>query len=1023
MLKERALQQATVSRLSRFALSGPDEPEILDEAVRCVAEALHLELAKYLELTPDQDAFVLRAAMGWPDGLVGVATVPAGARRSHAGFVVAEGHAVPVADYGTETRFTPSALLTEHGVVSGIGVVVHAQQGQALGVLGGQSRTRRDFTDDEAAFLQTIADVVSVGILRRRSEDRFRHLVQNSSDLITIVGDKCELLYASPAAERTLGFVGSHIGTEMLTFVHPDDREATASAFFNEVLGPGLEHPVIFRFRTGSGQWRVLEVVATNCLDDPAVGGVVVNGRDVTERTNLTRALRTLAKFNQVLVNASDEAALLSGACQTIVEAGRYPLAWVGYAERDAARTVRPVAWAGQSGYLEGITVGWGDDEMGHGPTGTAVRTRAVQVNADSNDASTFSPWRAAAAKFGLRSSCALPLEVKGEVIGALGIYAAEPDAFGPAEVALLNELATALAYGIGRLRDAASLQASEERFRSLAGAAPIGILEFSPVGMANYANRRMAEISGMDVGELIGRGWVDGVHPEDRPQLLALVDRVGPERSQVATTFRIRRPDGEVRHARLLAAPKGQRREGGYVVTVEDITNEVEAQEALAHQAFYDILTGLPNRSLFLDRLNQELARHRRRGSDIAVLFLDLDRFKIVNDSLGHETGDAVLKEVGNRFVRGVRAGETVARFSGDEFVFIIRDVHGVIDAVSAARRLQALLERPVRCGDQDLTVTGSIGIVIPNLRADAGTILRDADAAMYKAKDEGRNRYALFDETVRRRSVVRLAMEGELRQALSRNEFEVYYQPVVEPTSGRPVGAEALIRWRHPTAGLVPPLEFIPVAEESGLIKPVGRWVFEQAVSQLAAWDGENGGPCLDFLAVNLSARQLDDPETPDMVRAVLERHRIEPGRICAEVTESVVMVDSAATRRSLDAFEDLGLKVAIDDFGTGYSSLAYLHTLPVTTVKVDRSFVERLGGADDSRPVVKAVIDMGHAMGLSVVAEGVSTARLGAQVSSLGCDAAQGFYWARPAPAEEFAEWWRKVGRATASGRRGP
>jgi len=329
-------------------------------------------------------------------------------------------------------------------------------------------------------------------------------------------------------------------------------------------------------------------------------------------------------------------------------------------------------------------------------------------------------------------------------------------------------------------------------------------------------------------------------------------------------------------------------------------------------------------------------------------------------------------------------------------------------------------LLEPPVRCGDQDLTVTGSIGIVIPNLRADAGTILRDADAAMYKAKDEGRNRYALFDETVRRRSVLRLAMEGELRQALSRNEFEVYYQPVVDPTNGRPVGAEALLRWHHPTGGLVPPLEFIPVAEDSGLIKPVGRWVFEQAVSQLASWDAENGGPCLNFLAVNLSARQLDDPETPDMVRDVLERYRIDPGRICAEVTESVVMVDSAATRRSLDAFEDLGLPVAIDDFGTGYSSLAYLHTLPVTTVKVDRSFVERLGGADDSTPVVKAVIDMGHAMGLSVVAEGVSTARLGDQVSSLGCDAAQGFYWARPTPAEEFADWWRKVGRPAAAGR---
>ena len=225
-----------------------------------------------------------------------------------------------------------------------------------------------------------------------------------------------------------------------------------------------------------------------------------------------------------------------------------------------------------------------------------------------------------------------------------------------------------------------------------------------------------MAEITGRSTAELMGRGWVDAVHPEDTPKLLALVERVAPDRSQVAVTFRIRRPDGEVRHVRLLAAPRGQIREGGYVVTVEDITEEVKAQEALAYQAFYDTLTGLPNRSLFLDRLNQELARHRRDGSRIAVLFVDLDRFKIVNDGLGHETGDAVLKEVGRRFLHGVRAGETAARFSGDEFVFIIRDVHGVPDAVAAAKRLQALLERPIRCGDQDLTVTGSIGIVIPD-------------------------------------------------------------------------------------------------------------------------------------------------------------------------------------------------------------------------------------------------------------------------------------------------------------------
>jgi diguanylate cyclase (GGDEF)-like protein/PAS domain S-box-containing protein len=584
----------------------------------------------------------------------------------------------------------------------------------------------------------------------------------------------------------------------------------------------------------------------------------------------------------------------------------------------------------------------------------------------------------------------------------------------------LLSELADALAYGVGRLRDASSLQASEERFRSLAGSAPIGILEFSPVAIVNYANPRIAEISGRSVESLMGQGWVEALHPEDAPELLALVERVGRDRTQVATACRIQRPGGEVRHVRMLAAPRGQVREAGYVVTVEDITEEVEARAALSYQAFYDTLTGLPNRALFLDRLNQELARHRRDGSDIAVLFLDLDHFKFVNDSLGHETGDDVLKEVSTRFMHGVRAGETAARFSGDEFVFIISDIHGAPGAITAAQRIQTLLEPSVRCGDQDLTVTGSIGIVIPNTGADAGTILRDADAAMYKAKGEGRNRYALFDETVHRRSVVRLAMEGELRQALSRHELEVYYQPVVEPVSGRPVGAEALLRWHHPAGGFVPPLEFIPVAEDSGLIKPVGRWVFEQAMSQLAQWDAEKDGPRLDFLAVNLSARQLDDAETSDIVRDMLEHYRIDPGRVCVEVTESVVMVDSAPTRRSLDAFKNLGLRVAIDDFGTGYSSLAYLHTLPVTTVKIDRSFVERLGGVDDSTPVVKAVIDMSHAMGLSVLAEGVSNEHLGARVSAMGCDEAQGFYWAHPTPADEFACWWQQTGRPAVSRR---
>jgi EAL domain-containing protein (putative c-di-GMP-specific phosphodiesterase class I) len=270
------------------------------------------------------------------------------------------------------------------------------------------------------------------------------------------------------------------------------------------------------------------------------------------------------------------------------------------------------------------------------------------------------------------------------------------------------------------------------------------------------------------------------------------------------------------------------------------------------------------------------------------------------------------------------------------------------------------------------------------------------------------------LFDENLRRRSVTALAMEGELRQALARHEFEVYYQPVVEPVSGQLVGAEALVRWHHPTRGLVSPLEFIPVAEDSGLIKPLGHWVFEQAVSQLASWDADEDGPRLEVLTVNLSARQLDGSEVPEIVRHALELNGVLPSRVCVEVTESVMMADSASTRQSVEAFKELGLQVAIDDFGTGYSSLAYLHTLPVTTVKIDRSFVERLAGREDSTPVVKAVIEMSHAMGLNVVAEGVGNEKLAILVAAMGCDAAQGFFWARPMPAEAFTNWARRAAR---------
>jgi len=340
---------------------------------------------------------------------------------------------------------------------------------------------------------------------------------------------------------------------------------------------------------------------------------------------------------------------------------------------------------------------------------------------------------------------------------------------------------------------------------------------------------------------------------------------------------------------------------------------------------------------------------------------------------------------------------------------MFIIRDIDAVGDAIAAAQRLISELEEPILQQGHELIVTASIGIVIPSSATDAATILRDADTAMYEAKEAGRNRYALFDEVLHRRSVARFTMERELRRAIQRDEFEVYYQPIVEPVRGMAVGAEALIRWNHPDRGVVLPFEFIPVAEDTGLIKHIGRWVFLRAIEQLAEWDTQVGGPRIAQLSINLSSRQLEDAKTYEMVRDGLRRHRLDPRRITLEITESILMDSSDTAMRTLQSFRDLGVNVAIDDFGTGYSSLSYLHTLPVTSVKIDRSFIERLGTQEDSESVVKAIIDMGHATGLNVVAEGVSDERLQQHVSSMGCDVAQGFYWSRPLPVEEFNAWW--------------
>jgi len=429
-------------------------------------------------------------------------------------------------------------------------------------------------------------------------------------------------------------------------------------------------------------------------------------------------------------------------------------------------------------------------------------------------------------------------------------------------------------------------------------------------------------------------------------------------------------------------------------------------AEEKLAYRALHDDLTGLPNRALLLDRLGHALERGRRQDSTVAVLALDIDHFKDVNDRLGHDAGDELLVRIAARLTHAVRSADTVARltagtvarFGGDEFVVLCEDVPAEEVAIRLAERLGEEVARPVAAGGNELEVTASVGIAVAaaGTAGSAESLVRDADAAMYRAKELGRSRYETFDLAMRSRALDRLALEAELRHAIEHGELRLHYQPIVALADGGVSGVEALVRWEHPERGLVPPGDFIPLAEQSGLIVELGRWVLEQACRQAAAWPGVR-------MAVNLSTRQLGDRRLVADVTEALERTGLEPGRLTLEVTETLIMERLEASIELLEELKALGVRLSLDDFGTGYSSLSYLERLPLDALKLDRSFVSGLGPDETEPAIVAAVIEMGRALGMTVIAEGVETEQQAARLRALGCVYAQGFHFARPLPAD--------------------
>jgi diguanylate cyclase (GGDEF)-like protein/PAS domain S-box-containing protein len=926
------------------------------------------------------------------------------------------------------------------------------------------------------------------------SEERYRALLENSTDAVVVVDEKAVVHYASPAVTHLFGRPAEElVGAAARHLVHPDDLAMVADETAEVYATPGATTTICARVRNAADEWRWVEVNYLNLIDDPRVEGIVIHIRDVTDTREARDALEANERQMRALVKYSDNIVEILDADATVVWVSP-ACEWVlGYTTSDLSGRRAPdlVHDDDRDSFLESF------QSVLAGPRGTSATAR-VRVCAKDQS------WKWL-------------------------------------ECVFTNRLGDAAVEGIiGNFRDITSqmhaeqsLRESERLFRSLAQSSPTGIYQQNHLNECIYVNERWVEITGLSAEEAMGQGWRRIMHPDDRHRFD--IDRQvrAVNREPLSTEFRIVRPNGEVRWVALRTQPMisdagelegsvgaisditdrmeaerdtqrltdifeathdlvgiadrdgqllyfnasareffglpehggldGQNllqkftpdvverlvtdiqsdlerdgmwygelavtRADGVVIPVlaqllnhtdehgnfeffsgvmHDISERKEFESQLAHQATHDPLTSLPNRVLLLERLQQALDRAQRHSKRVAVLFLDLDHFKVVNDSLGHGVGDRLLISIADRLKTVVRPGDTIARFGGDEFVVLCEDLETKADAVAVADRVNNVISGPFTVDDAEVFVGVSIGIAFPDdPSAEPGTLIRDADAAMYRAKEKGRARWEIFDNAMRDSAVDRLDIENALRRAQERRELRVFYQPMISLATGAIEGVEALIRWEHPERGLLLPNDFIHVAEETGLIVPMGAWVLEQACRQVMRWHASMTelGPLR--LSVNLSGRQLGHPNLVADVRAIITDTHINPSQVELEITESVLMDDVEMSEDTLGQLKRLGVKLVVDDFGTGYSSLSYLRRFPVDVLKVDRSFVDGLGSDPSDSAIVTAIVTLAHTLGLSAIAEGVETVEQLEELRRLGCDMGQGFYMARPGTGHDIGE----------------
>jgi diguanylate cyclase (GGDEF)-like protein/PAS domain S-box-containing protein len=732
---------------------------------------------------------------------------------------------------------------------------------------------------------------------------------------------------------------------------------------------------------------------------------------DVTERNEHQRQAQRISRFYAVACKVSrtifgldDETAVLQAACDIAVRTGAFGLAWIGIPDPQTG-LLSVAAQAGSAlEYLRNIRVSIrGHVPEGLGPLGTAMRENRIVAENDFLNSSSGAPWRDEASRYGLRALLCAPIVRNEEVVAGLGLYGSEVGMFGATEIRLIAELTADIALALDDLDRKRRLLA-QERVADLTTRVYELIASDAPL---RTVFDRLAEI----VAERTP-------HTHANIVLLPHGDAtLTPSDVAVPITAADGRTLGFLRLSR----------DGSFVPTDDELAfflslaqlasiavERHAARERLEHQALHDSLTDLPNRLLFDDRLAQALAATRRRSTLVAVGLVDLDRFKVINDTLGHAQGDLLLRAASERFRACLRADETVARMGGDEFLVIFTDLRHSNEAEIAARRLLATLEQPFRIGAREIFVRASLGMVVADSAQTelVGDLLQRADRAMYRAKRSGAGYIMDTGTTPSIAQTEDLDLESDLHRALQRKEFVLHYQPFYDGRSGKIVACEALLRWLHPHRGMLSPDAFVPIAEVSGLIVPIGEWTLQAACQQAALWARRG----IDIpISINISARQFAQPGLERSVVQALAQSGVAPDRLWLEVTETSVM-DSPGTAASVLAeLKGIGAHIAIDDFGIGYSSLAYLHRFPIDMLKIDRSFVSGVspGRSGNGMEIARSIVALANGLGVDVLAEGVETEEQRDALLHLGCHLMQGFLLSHPLPPQEV---WKVLAEST-------